>query len=196
MKKYHLYVVLTRSNTIISKLIHLIKNDEYTHSAISLDKNFNRMYSFGRKYTFNPFIGRFKEESLNTGLYKFHNNLPGLIMEIEVSKEQYERARELIDGFISNKDLYIYNYKGLVYGLFNKETKGNEYRFLCSEFVYYILKTCNIVDFGMPRNLVRPQTLLNIRGNVFYKGNLKELVNLSNIDNHPMLDLQEVEGLM
>lgn len=60
MEKYSLYVVLTRTNTVISKVVQLVKKDEYTHAAISLDEELNYMYSFGRKYSYYPFIGRFK----------------------------------------------------------------------------------------------------------------------------------------
>ena len=39
MDKAHLYVVLTRTNTVISRLIHLVTRDEYTHAALALDRD-------------------------------------------------------------------------------------------------------------------------------------------------------------
>lgn len=66
------------------------------------------------------------------------------------------------------------NYKGLLYSLVNKPV-CNEDRFLCSEFVYHILKESGIANLGISRNLVRPQSLLNIEGKMIYKGNLKEI---------------------
>jgi len=178
MEKYYLYIVLTRPKTVISKLIQLFKKDEYTHASISLNKGLDEMYSFARKYTHNPFIGIFKRENINKGLYKVHKVLPGLIMEVEVSKEQYEKVQELIESFIANSQRYKYNYKGLLYSVFNKEAANNDYRFMCSEFVYYLLKESQITDFHIPRNLVRPQSLLNIRNRIIFKGNLKELESL------------------
>jgi hypothetical protein len=159
---------------MVSRLIQLFKNDEYTHAAISLDKGLENMYSFSRKYTYNPFIGRFKKEDVNQGLYKFCDNLPGLIIEIDVSREQYEKAKELLDHFISNSNLYKYNYKGLLYSSLNKPASSYN-RFLCSEFVYHILKESGITDFNISGNLVRPQSLLNIEGRIIYKGNLREI---------------------
>ena len=188
MEKYSLYVVLTRTNTVISKVVQLVKKDEYTHAAISLDKNLDHMYSFGRKYTYNPFIGRFKEENINKGVYRLHKNLPGLIVEVEVSKEQYEYAKGLINHFISNSNIYKYNYKGLLYGLFNKETCCCN-RFLCSEFVYHILKESNIVDFNIASNLVRPQSLLNVDNEIIYKGNLKEYRYANNSNSLKEIDI-------
>lgn len=172
MEKFHLYIVLTRTNTVLSRIIQWIKNDEYTHAAIALDMGLNSMYSFGRKHTYNPFIGRFRKETFDQGAYKLCKTLPGAIMEIEVSKEQYEKVKALLGDFIANEDLYKYNYIGLFHGLFEREAY-DDHRFLCSEFVYYLLKESNIVDFKIPRNLVRPQNFLRIQGKIIYQGDLK-----------------------
>ncbi|KJS84738.1 MAG: hypothetical protein JM58_10485 [Peptococcaceae bacterium BICA1-8] len=172
MKKCYLYIVLTRTNTMVSKLVQYIKNDEFTHASISLDKELNAMYSFGRKYAYNPFLGRFKQEEINKGLYKNHKNLPGVIMQIEVSKKQYEKAKELVEYFIANSNLYKYNYQGLLHGVLNK-TACRDDRFLCSEFVYYILNESGIANFKISRNLVRPQNFLSLESKIIYRGNLK-----------------------
>lgn len=174
MQKYYLYVVLTRTNTIISRLIQLIKNDRYTHAAISLDKKLNSMYSFSRKHIHNPFIGIFQQEYIHKGVYGFHKKLPGIIMEVEVTREQYEKAKGLIDQFVCNSSRYKYNYVGLFFGIFNKSSCSS-HRFLCSEFVYYVLKECDIVNLDVPRSLVRPQNLLGLDCNVIFEGNLKKI---------------------
>lgn len=172
MENKKIYVVLTRTNTILSRMIGFIKDDEFTHASISLDKGLKKMYSFGRKYSYNPFVGRFVKENFNEGVFGRQNSLCGLVMEIEVSHEQYKKAENLINEFILNKDLYKYNYVGLINCLLNRELY-NDNRFLCSEFVYYILNKSNVVNFSKSRNLVRPQDLLNINGKVVFSGNLK-----------------------
>lgn len=174
MKKYYLYIVLIRTNTVLSNMIKLLKKDEYTHAAISLDENIEYMYSFGRKDAYNPFIGRFKQEHINRGIYRFHRYLPGIVIKVGVSKEQYDKAKFLLDDFILNSDMYKYNYKGLLYSLVEKSSYQDD-RFLCSEFVYHILYESYIVDFKVSRNLVRPQNLLDIKGEVIYEGNLKDI---------------------
>ncbi len=174
MENKKIYIVLTRTNTILSRMIGFIKDDEYTHASISLDKELKLMYSFGRKYSYNPFVGRFVKENFNEGVYGRQNNLYGLVMEIEVTHGQYEKAEKLINKFIFNKNLYKYNYMGLINCLLNRES-CNDNRFLCSEFVYYILNESNIVNVNKSRNLVRPQDLLNIHGKVVFSGNLKNI---------------------
>ena len=157
---------------MISRLIQFFKRDEFTHAAISMDRDLANMYSFGRKYVFNPFIGVFKHENLNKGTYKYCKVLPGAVIELEVTKQQYKRAKTLLEYFISNASRYKYNYMGLINSLINRES-CHDSRFVCSEFVYYILNESGIADFKISRNLVRPQNLLKLEGRIIYIGDLK-----------------------
>jgi hypothetical protein len=173
MERFSLYIVLTRTSTIVSRLIGFSTGDYYTHAAISLDKELKNMYSFARKYSYNPFIGRFKKENINLGAYRFGESLPGIIIELKTTKEQYEKVLSLLEEFILQPDRYKYNYKGLFYGLTNRAVNSSD-RFLCSEFVYYILYNSGIVDFGIAPNLVRPQYFLNLEGEVVFQGDLRK----------------------
>mgnify|MGYP000008498368 CR=1 FL=1 len=174
MRKHSIYVVLTRTNTIVSRIIHIFTNDRYTHASISLDRELKYMYSFGRKWAYNPFIGGFKYENLYEGGYKFSKILPGIIIELKITEEQYNNVNSLLNQFISNPEDYKYNYLGLVNNLMNKEV-CYEYRFLCSEFVYHVLKESGIVDFNKARNLVKPVDFLNLKGEVVFEGDLRTL---------------------
>lgn len=173
MENKSIYIVLTRTNTVLSRFIGFIKNDEYTHASISLDKNLGRMYSFGRKYANNPFVGRFVKESLNEGVFGLQSRLKGLVLEIEVTCEQYGHITKLLNKFISNSNSYKYNYFGLINSLLNIESCRDD-RFLCSEFVYYILNESGAAELNKTRNLVSPQDLLNLDGRIVFKGNLKD----------------------
>ena len=178
MKKYYVYIVLTRTNTVISRIIHGIKREEYTHASISLDMQLHSMYSFGRKNTYNPFIGTFRKEDIDKGVFNLCDVLPGAIIQLEVTRLQYERVKMMIEIFISNKHIYKYNYMGLIHNLLNKPAVI-ENRFLCSEFVYYLLKESGIINLHISRNLVRPQSFIHIDGKIIYKGDLKSF-NLTN----------------
>ena len=180
MSNHCLYIVLTRTNTIISKLIQIFTHDKYTHASISFDKNLNKMYSFGRKYTFNPFIGRFKKEDIDRGIYKVFPTIPSVVIEIQVSTKQYHKAKNLLEQFISNSNLYKYNYIGLLHNLFNISV-NYDHRFFCSEFVYHILNESGIVDFNKSPNLIRPDDLLDIEGKIIYEGDLKCINHSHNI---------------
>ena len=172
MKNRQIYIILTRTNTVLSNLISLIKNDEYTHASISFDKDLNTMYSFGRKHTYNPFVGCFVKENLYNGVFRFHNKLKGQVLKLKVTGEQYDEVTKLLYDFVSNSNYYKYNYLGLINSLLNRESFCDD-RFLCSEFVYYVLNKVGIADLDKPRNLVRPQDLLNITSEIVFEGNLK-----------------------
>jgi hypothetical protein len=131
------YVVLSRSQTALSRTIHMLKGHQYTHAALSLDRSMQYMFSFGRRRASNPFIGCFRRERLDDGIYKFCSNLPGVILEIPVTPVQYRNISGQIGTFLLNSHIYSYNYLGLAGNLFNKKHQDNT-RFFCSEFVYHV----------------------------------------------------------
>jgi hypothetical protein len=171
----NVYIVLSRSNTILSHVIHLLKGDKYTHAALSLDRDLKHMFSFGRRWAYNPFVGCFKRENLSAGIYKSHDCLPGTIIQIPVSPAQYKSVTRQIDNFLLYRVEYGYNYLGLFVNLFGnpfgQPPEDNE-RFFCSEFVYYVLNGNGVCDLGLHRGLVRPQDLMKLSGKIIFEGDL------------------------
>ena len=51
-----IYILLTKSDTVVSKAIHLVTADQYTHVSISFDKTLQPLYSFSRKYIYLPLL--------------------------------------------------------------------------------------------------------------------------------------------
>lgn len=174
MKTFYIYIVLTRTNTTMSRAIQLIKRDEYTHASITFDSELHHMYSFGRKYKYNPLLGVFKREELDSGLFGLQKELPCKVFQIAVTPTQYYKAKTLLEEFVNDREKYKYNYMGLLHS-FQKKSVSYEDRYLCSEFVYHILKESSILDLKIPRNLVRPEHLKQVGWPVYYEGNLKAM---------------------
>ena len=63
MKK--VYVILSYTGTILSKIVKAFTMKQYSHTSISLDENLKQMYSFGRLNPYNPFIGGFVHEKID-----------------------------------------------------------------------------------------------------------------------------------
>jgi hypothetical protein len=166
------YVVLSKSPTMLSRAVNRLKGDSYTHAALSLDKELSYMFSFGRRRARNPFTGCFKRESLGEGLYKKITSLPGVVLEVPVTPKQYCAVCDLIESFLLNAHIYGYNYLGLAGNLLGVACGGDR-RFFCSEFVYYVLRESGVCDLDAPRGLVRPQTLLRLKGRIIFAGDLK-----------------------
>ena len=57
MKK--IYIILTFTGTILSRIVRIYTRKEYSHVSISLDQDLTKMYSFGRLNAYNPFSGVF-----------------------------------------------------------------------------------------------------------------------------------------
>lgn len=170
--KKHLYILLTKTSSIFSFIISKFKGDSFTHSALALDIQLEQMYSFGRKKVHNPFLGGFTEEKTYTGVYMFSKYVPSVVLELDVTTEQYNGVKSSIEEFINNKTKYKYNYRTLFNHVFSS-TKKAKNRFVCSEFVYFILHKNGILNIPMPIASIRPVTFLNgVADRVIYQGNL------------------------
>ncbi|MDR3310712.1 MAG: hypothetical protein LBS90_05135 [Oscillospiraceae bacterium] len=166
-----LYVVLSRSPTVLSRVIRTMTGDSYAHAALALDRNLEYMFSFGRRHVSNPFIGCFKRERLSETVHSTAHGLPGLVIELRVHPLQYGCAVGLIEKFLFDSDKYGYNYLGLL-SCIRKYPRPHKRRFFCSEFVYYVLQRCGACDFQKPRGRVRPQDMLSLKGDVVFRGDL------------------------
>ena len=77
MEKYCIYIVLTRMNTTIARLIRIIKKDDFTHAAISLDKQLNTCIAYW-KYTYSFCWQPLKKILIKA--YKFGKTLYGAVL--------------------------------------------------------------------------------------------------------------------
>lgn len=170
MKK--VYILLTYTGTMLSRVIKIYTRDQFSHVSISLDKNLDKLYSFGRKNPYNPFIGGFVHEGLNHGTFKRFKKTKSLLYSIEVTDEEYEKIEKTIKKVDKNKSKYHFNVLGLLYVIFKKKRRKKDY-FYCAEFIKYILD-----ESGHRNNLpeiIKPDDFLNIDNKrIEYKGLLRE----------------------
>ncbi|MBR6690597.1 MAG: hypothetical protein IKL65_04640 [Bacilli bacterium] len=173
MKKANkkIYIVLTYTGTILSKIIRVYTRAEFCHVSLSLDKRLNKMYSFGRLNPYNPFTGGFVQEGINIGTFKRFKNTKAEIYCIEVTNEQYNKIRQELKKIRTNKNLYKFNRTGLFLSAINfKYTKKN--RFYCAEFVKHLIDVADI-DMKLP-NTVKPIDFKKYNNlDLLYRGKLK-----------------------
>ena len=91
-----LYIIVSQTGTILSRILKLITKAKYNHSSISLDPNLEQMYSFGRKYPHNPFWGGFVKESPRSGTFKRFKNTQAIIMSVNIDADAYEDIEKYI----------------------------------------------------------------------------------------------------
>ena len=112
MKK--VYIILTHTGTILSRIIRIFTRDEFSHVSLALDLELKKMYSFGRLNPYNPFMGGFVHEYISRGTFGRFKNTRTKIYALEITDEQYEKIRTRI----KEVKKYRRNYKFNVIGLF------------------------------------------------------------------------------
>lgn len=168
MKK--VYIVLTYTGSVLSRIIKLYTRREYTHVSISLDENLESMYSFGRFHAYNPFFGGFVQESTKFGTFKRFNKAKSKIYSLEVSDNDYEIIKNIICDFNSKKDIYRFNMIGLAAVAFNQKIERKNH-YYCAEFVKYLFDNTSL-SINMP-DIVKVEDFEKIEGSkVIYTGYL------------------------
>lgn len=173
-----IYIILSHSGTLLSKMVKLYTRTKYSHVSIALDKNINVMYSFGRLKAYNPFWGGFVQESSSFGTYKRFKNAIACVYALQVTDEQYRQIQINIKYFKEYGALYRFNMLGLISVIFNINLHRDRC-FYCAEFVKYLIEKS-----GTSSNLpcvIKPEDftkLPNIR--VICEGRLRDITNRAN----------------
>lgn len=165
----YVYVVLSHTGSIPSKVIRHVTRDNYTHVSISLDYTLTKMYSFGRKYLYSPYPAGFIEENIHDGLYKLKKNVFISVYKIKVSNQEFEYIYNVLKSFKANGEIYFYDYLGAL-GVYLGKNLFKRNGYICSSFVSDILNEAGIlVDMESWR--IRPQHFSSInKFELIYEG--------------------------
>lgn len=157
-----IYIILSRSETFVSKIIGAVTAEPFTHASIAFDDTLSPMYSFARKRTF-PLPGGLRLEYVDKGYYKEHKHIPCALYSLEVSDEVYCAARNLVAEMLLELDRYNYNVIGLVLCKLNIAF-SRPYHFFCSEFVSNVLERSHALKLPKTPSLMRPSDYTRIPG--------------------------------
>ena len=178
-KNKTVYVLLTDTGTLFTKIIKRFTNAPYNHVSIVLDEGLNEIYSFGRKYPKNPLIAGFIREDVYNGTYRYFYDTRCQLLKIDVSSKEYSCIRNIIQSFNNNKDIYSYSLLGLV-GVAIRYPINQRNKYFCSQFVSEVLEKSGLNLWNLPSALVTPNDfLLHPRFELVYEGRLYD---------YPLLD--------
>ncbi|MBQ2651788.1 MAG: hypothetical protein IJF79_09165 [Clostridia bacterium] len=171
-----IFILLTRSQTIASRVIHMVTDAQYTHSSLSFEEDMQEMYSFGRKYTHLVLPAGFRIESLHRGFYKAYNQIPCALYEFQISDESYDHARAIVDEMVGMMPRYSYSLLGLLYCRLGLAVdRGNKY--FCSEFIAEVLDKSGAMEMPCVPSLMRPIDFASLPGGVKrYEGTVGDLL--------------------
>jgi len=156
------YILLTRSRTLFSRLIGLATDDAFTHASIGLDGPGGRFYSFARLY--DPL-------ALPAGMVEEHrrwhsrawSGTPCRLYELRVPAPVYRRLRRRLDAMYTQRERYGYNLLGVLACWFQCPLPRRRH-FFCSQFVAQLLVECGAAELEKPPALVRPADLERLEG--------------------------------
>ena len=150
-----IYILLTRSGTWFSRLIHLATADSYTHASIGLDGPIGPFYSFARKYSHFALPAGLVEEQIGPELRTKRQQVPCCLYELSVSPEIYASLRRQISAMYAQRQRYHYNLLGALSCFFNLPLDRRDHYF-CSQFVAEVLSRCGVIRLPKSASLMRP----------------------------------------
>lgn len=170
-KRRSVYVVVTRTGTSVARVIRIFSRMPYSHVSLSRDASLHQLYSFCRNYKPIPLPATFNTEMIGEGTLGAFDVIPCEIYEVPVTDAQYEHFEHLIEHFLECRKRYSYSIMGLLRVKLQIESKL-KYKFVCSQFVAYVLKECG-VKLNKPPCLYSPDDLRYLPdAKLIYRGEL------------------------
>lgn len=163
-KKRKLFILLTQFPGLDAKAMRCWTRFPYTHASIGLEEDLNTFYSFVVKGFIVEDISRYNKPG--------RPPFPCALYELEVSPVVYQKAKQMIQKFISNRANLRYSYMGLLLSLIHIPSHQQGHYF-CSHFVAELLQRCNARRLHKRSTLYLPKDLQRISGvKMIFQGDL------------------------
>ena len=171
-----IFIVLSSTDTTLAKSIRKCTGTEFSHTSLALDNNFEEMYSFSRRKTNNPFVGRFKKESFDTGIFAKSKQCLCQIYTAKVTEEQISKIKEKLDYFANSKKQFKFNNLGL-FACWFKIIFPRKYKRVCSQFVSECL-TYACPEIILPKHywIMQPEDFKHVK-NIYliFRGQMQDI---------------------
>lgn len=170
------YVLLVRSQTVLSKLIRLFTGDQYTHAAVAFDAELDSLCSFARKHAAMPLPAGLVHEALDAGYYDCHRYIPCALYALPMREENWTRVKARAEEMLRRSRSYRYSVRGLAMCRLGRAEVRPE-KYFCSQFVGEVLEESGAVRLQKPPALMRPQDLASLpEMKKLYQGRLSGLM--------------------
>ena len=170
-----LYILLTRSGSLPSRLIGLFTDEPFTHASIAFDRELTVLYSFARKYPAVPLPAGLMEEHIDRGFYLRQGDIPCALLRMDVPDRIYSRAKTLVYNMFQRREEYAYSILGLLLCHLHI-SRDFRNRYFCSQFVGTVLEKSGALELPKPASLMHPFDFCSLYGlEVLYLGGLDGL---------------------
>ncbi len=156
-----IYVLLTRTNTLFSRIVHLVTRSEYTHASISLEPSCTEIYSFTRRYARLPLPAGFVQEGVNRGVMRRCKKAPFALYRASISDQAYQRLERRFQRMLGDTR-YKYSISGAVFCFFHIKSKKKD-RYFCSQFVAEVLQEIGVIEEVKHCSLYKPNDFTQVK---------------------------------
>ena len=171
-----IYILLTRSDTVLSRMVHFVTADCYTHVSLSFDKSLQPLYSSSRKNGRTLFPAGPCREHLQGGYYQKHGQTPCALYELPVSDEVYWSVKQGVQQIMENERDYHFNIIGLLLCQLNVPYHRKRH-FFCSQFVSQVLEENGAIELPKDPTVMKPSDYMSMPELVCrFQGRLHELI--------------------
>lgn len=169
-----IYIIITHTPSVVSKIIRKFTHTPYNHVSVSLDAELEKMFSFGRRYKYFPWIGGFVRESPHFGTLGRFPETEAIVLTLNVDEDAYDDIRGKLEDMLEHKYSYKYDTLGLLLAIFGKSFKRDKC-YYCTAFVRELLVEFGIEDEELFNDIVRPLDFLELPNmREVYRGKLRE----------------------
>lgn len=171
-----IYILLTKTNTVISRTIGVVTKEPYTHASLSMNRELTELYSFGRIYKNNPLRAGFIKESFTDSIYEENLEADCAVYEIKITNEQYEKLRIDIEHMKESRKNFSYNALGVI-GCAIGFTPSRKNKYFCSEFVAEMLQNIEVLPEDIKPQQIRPSDFTELEiSKLIFEGELKAVM--------------------
>ena len=177
-----IYILLTRSGTLLSKLVYAATGASYTHASMAFDAELSCLYSSTRKNGYTMFPAGPSREYLNRGVFLMRENIPCALYALEVTDEAYIRAKRRTQHMMHHGELYRFNSLGLLLCWMHIRWQRRHHYF-CSQFVSEVLEKSGAMELPKHSTLMHPNDYTTLQDlHCVYEGRLSGLPQRQNMD--------------
>ncbi len=161
------YIVLSRSHTILARAIRIFTKKYYNHTSVSFDLSLEPFYSFGRRNPKYMFPAGFIIEGVRSGFFGLHPDTKICVLKTQVTDEEYDLMQKRLQPFIKEPLKYKYGVLQLFYMMFNiNYTPKTQY--VCSVFVASLFR--GILDFDRDYTKMYPEDFYQFNFEKIFEG--------------------------